>query len=543
MSVGGVSGAREPDRSRPDLNADLRTPDVAANDTGGSAPPTGVATEVAADPVTVVPAPEIVEDARTIARADEAAMRAHLESGFDVPDPAGEIDAAIDPEVPFGQTLTGLSFDAATYATGRLAELGGLEQPRDFGAQTLGDYEVRRQAERAGDLGLRLDAARAAGDVDAAALLETQIADRFGDNGLPAIDAAIEAANEAGPRPEFFASRSGFHDIDPYSAAMTEALTPLATESLYRDHIGHDEAAALDAAYANLSPDVRAQLDAEIDLVSNDRNFFEGAWQAIEDTGTDVIAIGELALRLSTDSAARAEFADNARQIADALGDPERRAEALGLIGSELGEGLVEAFTNFENDPDYYSGYLAGTVAAGGGLGRLARVGAVAARLGGTGLDLNVRGLFDTRPTLTPDPSNRPQGRPTQVPDNERPENIRALTRENESAQLLAQLGYDIRQNPDVPGSANPDYLIDGRLFDNFAPQRDTSARNIWSVIQGKVEHQAPGIVLNLDDSAIDIADLRAQFDEWPIEGLEQLIVIRDGAVIPFRVPPVQVLR
>ena len=72
---------------------------------------------------------------------------------------------------------------------------------------------------------------------------------------------------------------------------------------------------------------------------------------------------------------------DSIDKLVEAVKDPERRAEALKLIGSELGEGIVEAFTNFSNDPDYYGGYIAGTLAAGGAIGKLAKVASTAARL------------------------------------------------------------------------------------------------------------------------------------------------------------------
>ena len=37
---------------------------------------------------------------------------------------------------------------------------------------------------------------------------------------------------------------------------------------------------------------------------------------------------------------------------------------------------------------------------------------------------------------------------------------------------------YDIEQNPTVPGDKNPDYRIEGQIFDNYAPSSG-NARNI----------------------------------------------------------------
>lgn len=133
-------------------------------------------------------------------------------------------------------------------------------------------------------------------------------------------------------------------------------------------------------------------------------------------------------------------------------------------------------------------------------------------------------------------------GRPTNVPANEAPENIRALRLENESAQTLARNGYDIIQNPRIPGGGGsgvkmPDYRIGGHLFDNYAPTSG-SARNIWTNVQGKVQaEQARRIVLNLDDSAVSMDKIRQQFADWPIEGLEQLLIVRGGRVTNLALP------
>ena len=106
--------------------------------------------------------------------------------------------------------------------------------------------------------------------------------------------------------------------------------------------------------------------------------------------------------------------------------------------------------------------------------------------------------------------------------------------RENESAELLARAGYRVEQKPVVPGSKEPDYRIEGRIFDNYAPSTG-HPRNIWSEIQEKIEDgQAYRIVLNLDDSPVTLEALRRQFKDWPMPGLKEVIVVQGGRVIPF---------
>lgn len=140
-----------------------------------------------------------------------------------------------------------------------------------------------------------------------------------------------------------------------------------------------------------------------------------------------------------------------------------------------------------------------------------------------------------TTPSLEPDPNAMPRGSKTKLnPNDKDPDNIRALTRENESADTLAKNGYDIEQNPTVEGPKNPDYRIEGKIFDNYAPSRD-KPRSIWDTVVEKVtDEQASRIVLNLDDSKVSIEALRAQFAAWPVEGLQEIIVVRGGQVIPF---------
>ena len=67
-----------------------------------------------------------------------------------------------------------------------------------------------------------------------------------------------------------------------------------------------------------------------------------------------------------------------------------------------------------------------------------------------------------TLPSRLVSASARPRGRITAIPLNVDEQTRNGLTRENESAVLLAQAGYDVEQNPVVPGLKKPDYLDRG---------------------------------------------------------------------------------
>jgi hypothetical protein len=153
-----------------------------------------------------------------------------------------------------------------------------------------------------------------------------------------------------------------------------------------------------------------------------------------------------------------------------------------------------------------------------------------AAVAGGGNAGVNAPSL--TAPSRKPDPDAMPGGTKTRIPPNDTPKNIRAYGRENESAEVLAKNGYEVEQNPAVPGTGRkPDYRVEGKIFDNYAPTSD-SPRNIWTEVARKVARgQANRIILNLNDSNVALATLTRQFADWPIAGLEQVLVIHGRQV------------
>ena len=97
---------------------------------------------------------------------------------------------------------------------------------------------------------------------------------------------------------------------------------------------------------------------------------------------------------------------------------------------------------------------------------------------------------------------------------------------------VIAQYGYDIEQNPKFPGTQNPDYRIEGKIFDNFSPELGTPVRNIFDVVSRKVKKgQARRVSINLHDSNVTLHQLKEQFEAWSIENLEEVIAITDGKV------------
>jgi hypothetical protein len=155
-----------------------------------------------------------------------------------------------------------------------------------------------------------------------------------------------------------------------------------------------------------------------------------------------------------------------------------------------------------------------------------------------------------TPPTGTP--GGRPTGRPKTIRSREDEEVRRSLQRENDTANVLADQGYRVHQSPTRQEVADarartgdigdprrdPDYLIEGKVFDCYSPSETKNVRGIWSEVRDKVseKRQTQRVVINLQDWGGSLNELQKQFDDWPIEGLKEVKAItRDGKVIQVR--------
>ncbi|GID98207.1 hypothetical protein ACFQFC_18980 [Amorphoplanes digitatis] len=143
------------------------------------------------------------------------------------------------------------------------------------------------------------------------------------------------------------------------------------------------------------------------------------------------------------------------------------------------------------------------------------------------------RGGGPTTPSGKPDPGRSPRGRRTDAHPTKKKDG--PLRRENESADALSRHGYDVEQNPPPkPNGKEPDYKIEGEYFDNYAPS-SKDLDNIRDQVSGKVKDgQADRIVLNLDDCPRSMEEIRDVMERKPIAGLKEVLVVKDGNVVPF---------
>ncbi|XYH96923.1 hypothetical protein ACMHYB_55655 [Sorangium sp. So ce1128] len=123
--------------------------------------------------------------------------------------------------------------------------------------------------------------------------------------------------------------------------------------------------------------------------------------------------------------------------------------------------------------------------------------------------------------------------------------NQESLIMENSAADILADHGYKVRQNPlgvtkkGPDGVKRPDYDIeDGQIFDHYGPKPD-KPRSIATTLREKIEKkQARRFVLDMRRNNLSISQVIEQFTNYPIAQLEEIIVItKDGDVVPIWPP------
>ncbi|CAG9257945.1 tRNA nuclease CdiA-2 [Burkholderia diffusa] len=117
-------------------------------------------------------------------------------------------------------------------------------------------------------------------------------------------------------------------------------------------------------------------------------------------------------------------------------------------------------------------------------------------------------------------------------PANAPADQVRAVQRQNEAAQILADHGLDVEQLPNsgLPG-ANPDLKINGQVADVYSPTTK-NLQTIWDNVSKKVQTQASNVVINLADSPLSGTDVAQFLQRNPVAGMNTVTLIKNGAVI-----------
>ena len=156
--------------------------------------------------------------------------------------------------------------------------------------------------------------------------------------------------------------------------------------------------------------------------------------------------------------------------------------------------------------------------------------------------------LTPTRPSG--DPLDPPTGSRNTIEPNAPWDDVkRGIRLENESAAYLARHGYRVHQDPVGTGlltpkqldalgldpKKKPDLLIEGRVFDVYAPKGDKLSGLRDGMAEKTAYNQAHRLVVNLADSPFSYHEVRNYLLEHPADNLREAIIIgRDGIIHHF---------
>ncbi|WP_342566700.1 T7SS effector LXG polymorphic toxin [Psychrobacillus sp. FSL K6-4046] len=119
------------------------------------------------------------------------------------------------------------------------------------------------------------------------------------------------------------------------------------------------------------------------------------------------------------------------------------------------------------------------------------------------------------------------------------------VKKENETADFLANEGYEIKMLNEVNGgnghgikaTSNPDFLIEGKVFDCYAPTPNTKTDNVLRTITSKTKTQAERIVLNVDnfppEKIFEITEgiQRKANPNGDLKNLKELLIVNNGKI------------
>lgn len=124
-------------------------------------------------------------------------------------------------------------------------------------------------------------------------------------------------------------------------------------------------------------------------------------------------------------------------------------------------------------------------------------------------------------------------------------ENSRGMIKQNQTADLLAKEGYLTEMLDELPNgngkgispTANPDFLIEGNVFDCYSPEPGANIDNICRTIKDKTKAQSERIILNLDDfNDSDFENLcdsimRKTSESGDLRRLSEMLIARNGKI------------
>ncbi|MGF6355214.1 WXG100 family type VII secretion target [Paenibacillus sp. 4624] len=119
------------------------------------------------------------------------------------------------------------------------------------------------------------------------------------------------------------------------------------------------------------------------------------------------------------------------------------------------------------------------------------------------------------------------------------------IKKQNETANFLADKGYEIKMLDEIDGgngygvkaNSNPDFLIQGKVFDCYSPMNDANVDNILRNIAKKTKTQAERIVVNLDEFPTELVSeitqgiIRKANPNGDLKNLKEVLFVKDGNI------------
>lgn len=88
-----------------------------------------------------------------------------------------------------------------------------------------------------------------------------------------------------------------------------------------------------------------------------------------------------------------------------------------------------------------------------------------------------------------------------------------------------------------IKATSNPDFLIQGKVFDCYSPKEDANVDNILRNIATKTKTQAERIVVNLDEfptekvSELSQGIIRKANPNGDLKNLKEILFVKDGNI------------
>jgi hypothetical protein len=106
-----------------------------------------------------------------------------------------------------------------------------------------------------------------------------------------------------------------------------------------------------------------------------------------------------------------------------------------------------------------------------------------------------------------------------------------SLDYQERTALALARAGYRVRRLPNTGHGVNPDFEVEGQIFDCYTPNRGTTAESAVTRVRKKSKLQSSRFVINLDRGGLDSGEVRARLLASRPSRVREVLVVENDTV------------